>query len=120
MPKFAASSDCTSGTCMYQFVRGSDWLLFVGTAAIASRCDAWLPCAGDVACMDLGQVPAGRQRSRFLAVGSHDQTVRRLGDERFGACQTVLLWVPTRSASQQAVLPTRALRMLGSMSNSIT
>eukprot|EP00891_Asterochloris_glomerata_P004111 jgi/Astpho2/4111/e_gw1.00063.10.1_t len=34
--------------------------------------------SGDVACMDLGQVPTGRQRSRFLAVGSHDQTVRIL------------------------------------------
>ena len=75
VPQSAASSDCTSDTCMLQCLRGSDWLLFAGTAAIAGRRHPWLLCAGDVACMDLGQVPAGRQRSRFLAVGSHDQTV---------------------------------------------
>lgn len=32
----------------------------------------------DVACVDLGPVPAGRQRSRFLAVGGFDNTVRLL------------------------------------------
>jgi len=32
----------------------------------------------DVACLDLGPVPEGRQRSRFLAVGSYDNTVKLL------------------------------------------
>lgn len=32
--------------------------------------------SGDVACLDVGPVPEGRQRSRFLAVGSYDNTVR--------------------------------------------
>ena len=30
----------------------------------------------DIVCMSLGSVPAGEQRSRFLAVGLTDQTVR--------------------------------------------
>lgn len=32
--------------------------------------------SGDVICMALGQVPAGEQRCRFLAVGLADNTVR--------------------------------------------
>ena len=31
--------------------------------------------SGDVACLEVGPVPEGRQRSRFLAVGSYDNTV---------------------------------------------
>ena len=31
---------------------------------------------GDVACLDIAPVPEGRQRSRFLAVGSYDSTAR--------------------------------------------
>ena len=34
--------------------------------------------AGGVACIDVAPIPEGRQRSRFLAVGSHDSTVSRL------------------------------------------
>ncbi|CAL5225226.1 g8014 [Coccomyxa viridis] len=34
--------------------------------------------AGGVACIDVAPIPEGRQRSRFLAVGSHDSTVRIL------------------------------------------
>ena len=34
--------------------------------------------AGDVAAIDLAPVPEGRQRSRFLAVGSYDSTIRVL------------------------------------------
>lgn len=33
---------------------------------------------GDVACLDIAPVPEGRQRSRFLAVGSYDNTIRIL------------------------------------------
>jgi splicing factor 3B subunit 3 len=33
---------------------------------------------GDVACLDIAPVPEGRQRSRFLAVGSYDSTIRIL------------------------------------------
>ena len=32
--------------------------------------------ASEVVCMSLGSVPSGEQRSRFLAVGLADQTVR--------------------------------------------
>ncbi len=32
--------------------------------------------ASDIVCMSLGTVPPGEQRSRFLAVGLTDQTVR--------------------------------------------
>ncbi|PRQ58999.1 putative transcription factor WD40-like family [Rosa chinensis] len=31
--------------------------------------------SGDVACLDIAPVPEGRQRSRFLAVGSYDNTI---------------------------------------------
>lgn len=34
--------------------------------------------SGDVACLDIAPVPEGRQRSRFLAVGSYDSTIRIL------------------------------------------
>ncbi|XP_065872251.1 spliceosome-associated protein 130 A [Euphorbia lathyris] len=34
--------------------------------------------SGDVACLDIASVPEGRQRSRFLAVGSYDNTIRIL------------------------------------------
>ncbi len=34
--------------------------------------------AGGVACIDVAPIPEGRQRSRFLAVGSHDSTVSNL------------------------------------------
>ncbi|KAH0451477.1 hypothetical protein IEQ34_018776 [Dendrobium chrysotoxum] len=33
---------------------------------------------GDVACLDIAPVPEGKQRSRFLAVGSYDSTIRIL------------------------------------------
>lgn len=33
---------------------------------------------GDVACLDIAPVPEGRQRSRFLAVGSYDNAIRIL------------------------------------------
>ncbi|CAI5998115.1 unnamed protein product, partial [Closterium sp. NIES-64] len=33
---------------------------------------------GDVACLDVAPIPEGRQRARFLAVGSYDSTVRIL------------------------------------------
>ncbi|KAG6509743.1 hypothetical protein ZIOFF_027748 [Zingiber officinale] len=33
---------------------------------------------GDVACLDITPVPEGRQRSRFLVVGSYDNTIRIL------------------------------------------
>jgi len=34
--------------------------------------------SGDVACLAIAPVPEGRQRSRFLAVGSYDNTIRIL------------------------------------------
>ena len=34
--------------------------------------------AGDVAAIDIAPVPTGRQRSRFLVVGSYDSTIRVL------------------------------------------
>ncbi|KAJ0766271.1 putative WD40/YVTN repeat-like-containing domain superfamily [Helianthus annuus] len=34
--------------------------------------------SGDVACLDIAPIPEGRQRSRFLAVGSYDNTIRIL------------------------------------------
>jgi splicing factor 3B subunit 3 len=33
---------------------------------------------GDVACLDIGPIPEGRIRNRFLAVGGYDNTVRPL------------------------------------------
>jgi len=51
----------------------------------------------DVACVDLGPVPEGRQRSRWLAVGGYDNTVKLLSLDPDDCLQTM---------SQQA-LPTQ-------------
>lgn len=42
--------------------------------------------SGDVACLDVGPVPEGRQRSRFLAVGSYDNTVSDNTGWHYGIC----------------------------------
>ena len=52
--------------------------------------------SGDVACLDVGPVPEGRQRSRFLAVGSYDNTVSLVMFKRHCV---------VRKLCQQAVCP---------------
>ncbi len=48
--------------------------------------------AAEIVCMSLGTVPPGEQRSRFLAVGLADQTVRiisldpSVSSDSFGSC----------------------------------
>lgn len=51
--------------------------------------------SSDVVCMALGRVPAGEQRSRFLAVGLADDTVRIISlDPNVSACTVLcLLWL---------------------------
>ncbi len=43
--------------------------------------------AGGVACIDIAPIPEGRQRSRFLAVGSHDSTVSGSPSHLTHACR---------------------------------
>ncbi|MCO5600362.1 hypothetical protein L7F22_054473 [Adiantum nelumboides] len=40
--------------------------------------------AGDVACLDIAPIPEGRQRSRFLAVGTYDKVIRILSLDEEG------------------------------------
>lgn len=43
--------------------------------------------ASEIVCMSLGSVPQGEQRSRFLAVGLSDQTVRVISLDPSVSCQ---------------------------------
>lgn len=49
--------------------------------------------SGDVACLDVGPVPDGRQRSRFLACGCYDNTVSMLcyGSQVLCTCFRLIL-----------------------------
>lgn len=61
--------------------------------------------AGEVACLDIGPLPEGRQRSRFLAVASFDSSVRVLSLDPADTMK-VLTSVRTRALSRAcAALP---------------
>lgn len=49
---------------------------------------------GDVAALDVGPVPPGRQRSRFLAVGSFDSTIRVLSLDPADTMKVLALKAP--------------------------
>lgn len=57
-----------------------------------------------VSCLEIGAIPAGRQRARFLAVGSWDNTIRILSLDP-DDCMTVLavLAVPSQPSSAALV-----------------
>lgn len=70
-----------------------------------------LETSGDVACLDIGPVPEGQLRNRFLAVGSFDSTVRILslgpddclqtvGVQALAAAPSSLLMLSTESESR--------------------
>ncbi|KAK3409052.1 spliceosome-associated protein 130 A [Eucalyptus grandis] len=61
-----------------------------------------LEMSGDVACLDIAPVPEGRQRSRFLAVGSYDNTVRILSLDPDDCLQ--ILSVQSVSAAPESLL----------------
>ncbi|KAK7357975.1 hypothetical protein VNO80_17273 [Phaseolus coccineus] len=58
--------------------------------------------SGDVACLDIAPVPEGRQRSRFLAVGSYDKTIRILSLDPDDCMQA--LSVQSVSAAPESLL----------------
>ncbi|KAL5994456.1 hypothetical protein ACLOJK_024506 [Asimina triloba] len=58
---------------------------------------------GDVACLDIAPVPEGRQRSRFLAVGSYDNTIRILSLDP-DDCMQVLSVQSVSSAPESLLL----------------
>ncbi|KAF2295938.1 hypothetical protein GH714_035239 [Hevea brasiliensis] len=58
--------------------------------------------SGDVACLDIAPVPEGRQRSRFLAVGSYDNTIRILSLDPDDCMQ--ILSVQSVSAPPESLL----------------
>ena len=58
---------------------------------------------GDVACLDVGPVPEGRLRSRFLALGAYDATVRVLSLDH-DACLNVLSLQSTGSPPESLLL----------------
>ena len=49
--------------------------------------------AAEIVCMSLGSVPPGEQRSRFLAVGLADQTVRVISLDPSVNCFHVLYFI---------------------------
>lgn len=57
---------------------------------------------GDVACLDIAPVPEGKQRSRFLAVGSYDNTIRILSLDPDDCMQ--VLSVQSVSSSPESLL----------------
>ncbi|KAJ6801697.1 splicing factor 3B subunit 3-like [Iris pallida] len=58
---------------------------------------------GDVACLDIAPVPEGKQRSRFLAVGSYDSTIRILSLDP-DDCMQVLSVQSVSSAPESLLL----------------
>ncbi|CAK8574337.1 unnamed protein product [Lathyrus sativus] len=58
--------------------------------------------SGDVACLDIAPVPEGRQRSRFLAVGSYDKTIRILSLDPDDCMQT--LGIQSLSSAPESLL----------------
>ncbi|CAJ2631057.1 unnamed protein product [Trifolium pratense] len=58
--------------------------------------------SGDVACLDIAPVPEGRQRSRFLAVGSYDKTIRILSLDPDDCMQT--LSIQSLSSAPESLL----------------
>ncbi|XP_058756401.1 spliceosome-associated protein 130 A [Vicia villosa] len=58
--------------------------------------------SGDVACLDIAPVPEGRKRSRFLAVGSYDKTIRILSLDPDDCLQT--LSIQSLSSAPESLL----------------
>ncbi|KAL5066721.1 hypothetical protein RYX36_017608 [Vicia faba] len=58
--------------------------------------------SGDVACLDIAPVPEGRKRSRFLAVGSYDKTIRILSLDPDDCMQT--LGIQSLSSAPESLL----------------
>ncbi|RHN64021.1 putative transcription factor WD40-like family [Medicago truncatula] len=58
--------------------------------------------SGDVACLDIAPVPKGRLRSRFLAVGSYDNTIRILSLDPDDCMQT--LSIQSLSSAPESLL----------------
>ena len=57
----------------------------------------------EVACLEIGAVPDGRQRSRFLAVGGWDNTIRILSLDP-DDCMTVLAVLALPAQAESATL----------------
>ncbi|KAJ7975878.1 splicing factor 3B subunit 3-like [Quillaja saponaria] len=67
--------------------------------------------SGDVACLDIAPVPEGRQRSRFLAVGSYDNTIRVLSLDPDDCMQ--ILSVQSVSSAPESLLFLEVLASVG-------
>lgn len=67
--------------------------------------------SGDVACLDIAPVPEGRQRSRFLAVGSYDNTIRILSLDPDDCMQ--ILSVQSVSSAPESLLFLEVLASVG-------
>ncbi|KAL2323889.1 hypothetical protein Fmac_022947 [Flemingia macrophylla] len=67
--------------------------------------------SGDVACLDIAPVPEGRQRSRFLAVGSYDKTIRILSLDPDDCMQA--LSVQSVSSAPESLLFLEVLASVG-------
>ncbi|KAF5467224.1 hypothetical protein F2P56_017072 [Juglans regia] len=67
--------------------------------------------SGDVACLDIAPIPEGRQRSRFLAVGSYDNTIRILSLDPEDGMQ--ILSVQSVSSAPESLLFLEVLASVG-------
>lgn len=64
--------------------------------------------SGDVACLDIAPVPEGRQRSRFLAVGSYDSVIRILSLDPDDCMQILSVQVVSSSPESLLLLEVQA------------
>ncbi|KAL1520024.1 hypothetical protein AB1Y20_023502 [Prymnesium parvum] len=86
-------------------VEGGEVIYFeLDQQGVLAEVDKKVPSGTKISCIEVGAVPAGRQRSRFLAVGSWDNTIRILSLDP-DDCMTVLavLAVPTLPKSAALV-----------------
>ncbi|XP_041003528.1 spliceosome-associated protein 130 A-like [Juglans microcarpa x Juglans regia] len=67
--------------------------------------------SGDVACLDIAPIPEGRQRSRFLSVGSYDNTIRILSLDPEDGMQ--ILSVQSVSSAPESLLFLEVLASVG-------
>ena len=74
-----------------------------------------LETSGDEACLDIGPVPEGQLRNRFLAVGSFDSTVRILSLGADDCLQTMGVQALAAAPSSLLMLSTESERSAGGL-----
>nr|GFD15636.1 spliceosome-associated protein 130 A [Tanacetum cinerariifolium] len=68
--------------------------------------------SGHMACLDIAHVPEGRQRSRFLAIGSYNNTIRILSLDPHDCMQALSVQSVTAAPESLLFLKVQALDMV--------